>query len=100
MSIDADAIVPPIGRAADETQTEEDGWDRLGQFVDRVLPAELHVRLLWLLLIVSFGLRMIWLDKPPGALIFDEKYYVNAARVIAKIPPMEDMYQDKPLGLD
>jgi len=43
--------------------------------------------LLLLLTIVSFALRIIWLDKP-NTLIFDEAYYVNAARIILHIPVM------------
>jgi predicted membrane-bound dolichyl-phosphate-mannose-protein mannosyltransferase len=58
------------------------------------------VRLLWLLLLVSFLLRILWLARPEGGLIFDEKYYVNAARVILGIAPDPDIYQDRPLGVD
>ena len=36
--------------------------------------------LLVALVAVSFLLRMAWLSKPDGALIFDESYYVNAAQ--------------------
>mgnify|MGYP001022095996 CR=1 FL=1 len=79
---------------------EEDGWDRIGRALVRVAPADLSIRLLWLLLLATLLTRLLWLDRPPNALIFDEKYYVNAARMIAGIPPSPDIYQDKPLGLD
>jgi predicted membrane-bound dolichyl-phosphate-mannose-protein mannosyltransferase len=59
---------------------------------------------------VSFGARAAWIGAPcrsPCAsandhtLIFDEIYYVNAARVIAGIhPPPGSPYADAPLGVD
>ena len=53
------------------------------------------------MLAVSFLLRVMWLSLPPGALIFDESFYVNAARVIAGIhPPAGAHYADQPLFLD
>jgi predicted membrane-bound dolichyl-phosphate-mannose-protein mannosyltransferase len=73
---------------------------RIGQAINRLLPAELHVQLLWGLLAVSVMLRLFWLAQPNGALIFDEKYYVNAARVILGIPPSQDVYQDAMPGWD
>lgn len=66
----------------------------------RLLPAEPHLQLLWVLLAVSFALRMFRLAGPDGALIFDEKYYVNAARVILGIPPGQGVYQERAFGLD
>src|SRR5204863_4781122 len=60
----------------------------------------LHRQLLLVLLATSFALRMLWLAAPDGALIFDEKYYVNAARVILGIPPGQDTYTEDALGRD
>jgi dolichyl-phosphate-mannose-protein mannosyltransferase len=57
--------------------------------------------LLVLLIGVSLVLRLLWLDKPTGALIFDESYYVNAARVILDLPvPAGAPYASAPRGLD
>ena len=86
--------------AITEPQPGEDTWDRIGRAIDRFLPTELHVRLLCLLLLASLLLRLLWLGRPDGALIFDERYYVNAARVILGIPPGQNTYADKPFGLD
>jgi dolichyl-phosphate-mannose-protein mannosyltransferase len=68
---------------------------------------------LWLLvalLAVSTVARMAWLSEPCRApcrspddhiLIFDEAYYINAARVIAGItPPRGAPYANAPLGVD
>lgn len=57
--------------------------------------------LLMMLTVVSFGLRFIWIDKPDGALIFDESYYVNAARIILGIPVgADEPYTGEQPGLD
>ena len=79
---------------------DEDVWDQLGRSAERLAPAQLERRLLVLLVLAAALLRLLWLDRPEGALIFDEKYYVNAARVIAGITPGQETYLDKPLGLD
>jgi predicted membrane-bound dolichyl-phosphate-mannose-protein mannosyltransferase len=60
--------------------------------------------------ILSLGARSLLLDEPcqspctqagEHTLIFDEAYYVNAARVIAGIrPPVGSHYADAPLGTD
>lgn len=52
------------------------------------------------LLIVSLVLRTIWLDCPQNSLIFDEKYYVNVARIILGLPHDPDVYAGAPPGED
>lgn len=59
---------------------------------------------LWLFL-VDVILRLVWLDKPTGSLIFDEWYYVNVARVILGLPQSvgsngKVTYPDAAIGLD
>jgi dolichyl-phosphate-mannose-protein mannosyltransferase len=54
---------------------------------------------LGLLLLVSVLLRVLWLNVPSGGLIFDEAYYVNAARVILHIAPTSH-YADAVPGFD
>jgi predicted membrane-bound dolichyl-phosphate-mannose-protein mannosyltransferase len=88
--------------------------------VARAMLTRLHSRTmprrslaLWLLaglLLVSTAARLAWLAEPCRApcrsaddhtLVFDEAYYVNAARVIAGIrPPNGAPYADAPLGVD
>jgi len=46
----------------------------------------LYDRIFILLFLVDVTLRLIWLDRPQGSLIFDEWYYVNVARVILGLP--------------
>lgn len=48
-------------------------------------------RFLVSLLIISVALRLIWLNVPEF-LVFDEYFYVNAARVILKLPQSGDLY--------
>jgi len=59
------------------------------------------VNVLGVVLLLAFVVRGIWLDQPPGGLIWDEAYYVNAARVIDGLPvPPQDHYADAPAGID
>ena len=53
------------------------------------------------LLLVAFVLRAAWIDQPPGGLIFDEAYYVNASRTILGLPvPDGAHYAASTPGLD
>ena len=52
------------------------------------------------LFIISAVLRLIWLDKPPGLLIFDETYYVNVARIILKLPQQPNVWPNATPGID
>ena len=57
--------------------------------------------LLLALLAVSAALRLLWLDQPLGALIFDERFYVTAARRILGLPWLEgDRWAYHPAGID
>jgi dolichyl-phosphate-mannose-protein mannosyltransferase len=59
---------------------------------------DIYDRLFLILLGFDIILRTAWLDQPKGSFIFDETFYVNAARVI--IGQSQQYYQDAPLGLD
>ena len=70
----------------------------------------LPLALLAVLSLLSVGAHVAWLGEPCRSpcrsasdhiLIFDETYYVNAARVIAGLhPPSQAPYSDSPLGSD
>ncbi len=76
----------------------------------RLRKVSLPVALLAVVSVLSLGARVAWLGEPCHArctssqdhlLIFDEVYYVNAARVIAGInPPAGQHYFGAPLGDD
>ena len=98
---------PPPPSLADALPTRPIGrrWHSLA--TDRRSRALI---LLAVLSIVSFGARIAWIGAPCRApcatasahvLIFDERYYVNAARVIAGLkPPVGSPYAGSPAGVD
>ena len=73
----------------------------------RLESISLPVVLLGVLSVLSLGARIAWLGEPCQApcrsgsdhvLVFDESYYVNAARVIAGIAPAaNENYATAPL---
>jgi len=59
------------------------------------------VAALGVVLVAALAVRVVWLNLPTGALIFDETYYVNAARLMAGIQPgFGQTYFYSPLHLD
>jgi dolichyl-phosphate-mannose-protein mannosyltransferase len=74
------------------------------------LRPSVPVALLIVVSLLSLGVRLAWLGQPcrdhcrstnDHLLVFDEAYYVNAARVIAGIaPPPDQNYSTAPLGDD
>jgi len=56
-------------------------------------------RAIALVLLTALILRVLWLNLPARTLIFDEAYYVNAARVILGLPAGTH-YAASPVGLD
>jgi dolichyl-phosphate-mannose--protein O-mannosyl transferase len=89
-------------------QTRASSWLAIirGYLSDPLAP----IIALSLILLLSFGARIIDLEQPcsspcstPGShtLIFDEDYYINAARVIDHInPPEGSPYHNAPFGDD
>ena len=59
------------------------------------------VQVLAIVLIAAFAARIVFLDLPHGSLIFDEAYYVNAARrILGWVVPEGAHYWDAVAGLD
>ena len=78
--------------------------------VERLRSISRPAALLALVSVLSFGARIAWIGEPchqpcrsanDHLLVFDEAYYVNAARVIAGVaPPPDQNYSTAPLGDD
>ena len=81
---------------------EELSSEQQASWLTRCLASPRSPQLLMVLLIgVSFFFRVLWLDQPPGSLIFDEKYYVSAARTILGIhQPADAPYAQSVIGKD
>lgn len=59
-----------------------------------------HLALLGILVFTALT-RVAWLGRPNRALVFDETYYVNAARrILGWSVPSDDPYSSAPAGLD
>ena len=52
------------------------------------------------LFLASAVLRLIWLDRPVGLLIFDETYYVNVARILLRLPQQPEVWPAAIPGID
>ena len=72
--------------------------DRVRRALTELAPGPIGT--LVIVLVGAFLLRSLWLDRPAGALIFDEKYYVNAAREILGWQVDSDVFVGSPAGLD
>jgi predicted membrane-bound dolichyl-phosphate-mannose-protein mannosyltransferase len=74
-------------------------WIRVRAPVDAIRRSP--AQLLFVGLVGFFVLRVIWLTQPTNSLIFDETYYVNAARVIDRIDlPAGSPYATATPGID
>jgi dolichyl-phosphate-mannose-protein mannosyltransferase len=77
---------------------------------ERLRRTSTPMRLLLAIALLSLGARLAWVEQPcrtpcrtaaDHVLVFDETYYVNAARVIAGLaPPAGQRYAHAPLGDD
>jgi predicted membrane-bound dolichyl-phosphate-mannose-protein mannosyltransferase len=69
-------------------------------FISEFNPSKnVYDRIFIYILALSILLRALWLDIP-DSLIFDEKHYVNAVRVILSIPPEKGLFVGATPGID
>ena len=100
METGAPPAEPASGAPRSRGLTDRLRASRLGR-VGAVASENLRdpARVTILLLLAALILRGLWLTAPARGLIFDEAFYVNAARVILGWPALGH-YADSPPGLD
>jgi hypothetical protein len=98
---------PASGTTSDLTGPASGPVDGAPTSIPRLLLERLReslsdpTQVLAIVLIAAFATRVIWLDMPRGSLIFDEAYYVNAARtILGWVVPAGGHYADAVAGLD
>lgn len=90
-----DKAIPVQAEPVDEVPA---AGERSAGWVQSVVSPQLA---LGILLFASLLLRLVNINTPNTATIFDEKYYVNAARVIIGLPVAKtDPYYGEPVGMD
>jgi predicted membrane-bound dolichyl-phosphate-mannose-protein mannosyltransferase len=96
----APTVEPAPGQASSEDRGGRFRSSPIGRLA-AVAAENLHdpSRVFVVLLLSAVVLRSLWLSVPATGLIFDEAYYVNAARVIDGLPATSH-YADSPPGLD
>ncbi len=78
----------------------DDAWAKFKQKTGIDPDKNAEDRLFMYLFIISLGIRLLWLDRPIGSLIFDETYYVNVARIILGLPFDQKVYANATPGID
>jgi dolichyl-phosphate-mannose-protein mannosyltransferase len=98
---------PASGTTSDLTGPASGPVDGAPTSIPRLLLERLReslsdpTQVLAIVLVAAFATRVIWLDMPRGSLIFDEAYYVNAARtILGWVVPAGGHYADAVAGLD
>jgi predicted membrane-bound dolichyl-phosphate-mannose-protein mannosyltransferase len=84
-----------VASPEEDTRAPASRWGRLRSSVTGPGAA------LGLILVATVVTRVAWLNRPDKSLVFDEAYYVNAARRLLDLTvPSDAPYADAPAGLD